>query len=134
MARDERVDGLLDAWLGSRRAPEWAVEEAQVERMVSAYIGGMPFLWLEVPTLRDGTSPRGHIERNCIALLSCATGAGDQPSQGWLGHRAASVKVTRSGLWNVNHVEEAYDPAFLGVLTELVRQARWAAPQQPSRS
>lgn len=134
IARDERVDGLLDAWLSTRRAPEWAVEEAQVERMVSAHIGGMPFLWLEVPTVHDGTSLRGHIEHNCIALLSCATGADDPPSQGWLGNHAASVKVTTSGLWNVNHVEETYDPAFLGVLTELVRQTRRAAPQQPSRS
>ena len=35
----------------------------------------MPFLWLAIPTRPDGSSDRALIERNTIAMLSCATGS-----------------------------------------------------------
>ncbi|MER7859675.1 hypothetical protein ABTX61_11260 [Amycolatopsis japonica] len=73
----------------------------------------MPFRWLAVSTGADGTSLRGAIERNSIALLSNLRGAPDRPSRTWLGRHALSDKVRASGLWNVNHVDEDYDPAFL---------------------
>ena len=55
--------------------------EADLERRVSAYIGQMPFLWLNVPDAPSPQSARGRIERNAIALLSNArTPAVDRPS------------------------------------------------------
>jgi hypothetical protein len=106
-------DGLLDAWTGRHRLPAWAALEDQVEFQVSRHIGAMPFLWLAVPDLSTGESDRGYIERNSIALLSCLTGGPDQPSNGWLGHHATNPKVRHSGLWNSNHVGDAYDLGFL---------------------
>ena len=74
--RDSLPDGLLKSWVSSHRNPEWAQAEDQLEREVSRYIGSMPFLWLAVPTKPDGSSDRGIIERNSIALLSCLTQRG----------------------------------------------------------
>jgi hypothetical protein len=90
--------------------------EDQVELEVSRYIGAMPFLWLAVADRQGGDSDRGSIERNSIALLSCLTGGPDQPSDSWLGRYAANSNVRHSGLWNSNHVHDAYDPSFLQVL------------------
>lgn len=117
--RDGLPDGLLRSWTSNTSDPEWAQEEDQLERAVSRHIGEMPFLWLAVPTRPDGTSERSYIERNSIALLSRLVGGLDQPSTAWLGHHATSGKVRHSGLWNSNHVNEAYDPAFLRLLATL---------------
>jgi hypothetical protein len=122
IARDENDAGLLTAWSTSSRTQEWTVAESGVEHRVSDYIGRMPFLWLSVPTNADGTSLRGYVERNSIALLSNAGHPVDLPSRGWLGRHAISSKVRKSGLWNVNHVEETYDPEFLGLMTTLVER------------
>jgi hypothetical protein len=122
--RDGQPDGLLESWASNQRHPQWAAREDQLERAVSLHIGTMPFLWLAVPSQPDGSSDRGRIERNSIALLSCVTDGPDKPSAGWLGHHATSTKVRQSGLWNSNHVGEGYDPAFLQLFANLVRQAR----------
>jgi hypothetical protein len=61
------------------------------------------------------------IERNSIALLSNYNKPHlDPPSQGWLGRHSDREKVRTSGLWNSNHVDESYDPAFLNELDRLV--------------
>ena len=111
---------VLESWLGKRENPAVADEEARVEQLVSAHIRQMPFLWLKVPTSSDGTSLRGYVERNCIALLSDAALDVDSPSSSWLGHDAASLKVRESALWNVNHVDEKYESAFLDTMRSLV--------------
>lgn len=96
--------------------------EADLERRVSAYVGQMPFLWLEIPDAPGPDSERGRIERNAIALLSHAQGAGaDAPSAQWLGGHSDRRLVRAAGLWNNRHVEEDYDEAFLDVLGALVR-------------
>ena len=81
----------------------------------------MPFLWLEVDDAPGAESLRGDIERNAIALLS---NFGKQPidpaSEGWLGHWCDRERVRKSGLWNSNHVDEQYDPEFLGRMKLLV--------------
>jgi hypothetical protein len=56
-----------------------------MEHRVSDYIGPMPLLWLSVPTQTDGTSPRGYIERNSIALISNPTGPLDPREPGLAG-------------------------------------------------
>ena len=96
--------------------------EADLERRVSAYVGQMPFLWLEVPDAPGPDSERGRIERNAIALLSHAkSSAADVPSAQWLGRHSDRPLVRAAGIWNNRHVEENYDNAFLDVLATLVR-------------
>ena len=85
----------------------------------------MPFLWIGIEDNAGMNSLRGLIERNSIALLSNYPNIGspneetlciDPPSQYWLGHWARNQGITKSGLWNSNHVEEHYDPCFLDTL------------------
>jgi hypothetical protein len=93
--------------------------EYLLEVAVSEHIGGMPFLWLAARDRAD----RALIAGNAIALLSHRSGGLDQVSAQWLGLEAASEKVRTSALWNEDHVDEAYDPAFLDTLERLVRSA-----------
>jgi hypothetical protein len=91
--------------------------EYQLEELVSEYIRSMPFLWLEVDDPPSKASHRKVIEANAIGLLSnWGRPAIDPPSAGWLGHQANRESVRRSGLWNVDHVKETYDPGFLQLL------------------
>lgn len=94
--------------------------EKPLERAVSEYIGAMPFLVLSADDEPGPGSVRGYIERNSIALLSAIGLEVDPPSSGWLGHDCPHPAVRASGLWNVNYVGEAYDPAFLDKLEGLV--------------
>lgn len=112
------------AVLLGRSRTELSADEAPIELAVSAYLRAMPFLWLSVDDEPGPNSVRGVIERNTIALLSNLDRPPlDTPSAGWLGHESGREKVRRSGLWNQRHVDEAYDPAFLGVLEDAVSRA-----------
>ena len=95
--------------------------ELCLERTVSKHIGAMPFLWLAVEDESGPDSLRGCIERNAIALLSNYERQSlDPPTSSWLGNHSDREKVRNSGLWNSNHVDENYDPAFLDVLARLI--------------
>ena len=117
LIRRDHVPGeLLRSWLDRRRpAGDRAGREAEIESQVSRYIGAMPVLWLGVPAPAD----RAYLERNSIALLSCLTGCPDTPSPAWLGRDAVPGEIGDSGLWNVEHVQEDYDPGFLRLLSRL---------------
>lgn len=112
--RDQLPDELLASWLARKPVTRHPAEPG-VERAVSALITAMPFTWLAVPNAPDGTSARGDIERNAIALL-----AHSPSSASWLGRHAAGSAVRNSGLWNVNHVNESYDRGFLDRLGERI--------------
>jgi hypothetical protein len=91
--------------------------EAPVEASVSAVIGAMSVLCVDVPDDPGPGSLRGSIERNAIALLSNrGKDAIDDASPSWLGRHSGRELVRASGLWNVEHVEGQYDAAFLDVL------------------
>ena len=99
--------------------------ELPIERDVSHYIGQMPFVCLDVPDAANAKSLRGVIERNSIALLSnYGKDQIDPPSADWLGHFSDRKRVQKSGLWNNNHVDEDYDPSFLGVLGNLIEDMK----------
>jgi hypothetical protein len=96
--------------------------EKATEREVSRIIRAMPFLWLEVGDAPGPASTRGYVERNSIALLSNLDKPPlDSASPAWRGRACdrGRARVRNSGLWNQNHVEEAYDPAFLDKLKGL---------------
>ena len=106
---------------GNTAAREVRLAERDLEREVSRTIAKMPFLWLSIEDDAAPNSLRGTIERNSIALLSNYNKPFlDLPSSGWLGHYSDRERVRKSGLWNQNHVDESYDPAFLRTLDELV--------------
>ena len=95
--------------------------EVEHEKVVSAYIGSMPFLWLPVDDEVGGAALRAHVERNTIGLLSnFEVHPIDPPSHTWLGHFSDRPRVRLSGLWNQNHVDESYDPTFLTTLKHLI--------------
>jgi hypothetical protein len=107
-----------------RSDPAATAAEAEVESAVSAYIGSMSILWVDVPDEPSASSQRGFIERNAIALLSNQFQPQDAPSTDWLGRYSRRREVRMSGLWNVNHVEGACDPAFLDSLEALAQRAQ----------
>ena len=122
--RDSWPRAIAVTWgKGSSASAADRNSEHPLEQAVSRYIRQMPFLWLAVEDSPSPTSLRGVIERNAIALLSNFNALDnplDSPSPKWLGRWADREEVHRSGLWNVKHVTESYDPAFLDLLEKLV--------------
>lgn len=113
----------LDSWgKGSSAGPEIRMREKDHEKRVSAYLGAMPFLWIEIDDDPGAESARGVVERNSIALLSGLHGDPvDPPSKDWLGHHSGREKVRLSGLWNQRHVDEQYSASFLDDLERRIR-------------
>jgi len=96
-------------------------EEYLLERRVSAYIREQPFLPVALDDEPGPDSDRTFVERNVIALLSNRdTDPVDPRPNDWLGRHSRSPEIRASGLWNVNHVDETYDPAALDRLAEAV--------------
>jgi hypothetical protein len=112
----------LESWGVGQSAPlEIRQSESNHERRVSAHIGMMPFLWLDIPDEAEGRAMRGMIERNSIGLLSNLNrDVIDPPSNTWLGRFSPRPKVRNSGLWNQNHVDEFHNPEFLDKLDSYI--------------
>ena len=116
---------ICDTWGQGNTAPaDVRKSERNLEQAVSRVIWSMPFLYLAIDDNAGPESRRGYIERNAIALLSNFQKATlDPPSQTWLGQFCDRERVRKSGLWNSNHVDERYDPAFLDVMSQFVEKA-----------
>jgi hypothetical protein len=121
-ARDARL--AVQTWGVKPVQREVRRTEQELEGRVSRYIGSMPLLWVPVEDPPSPQSRRAYIERNSIALLSNALvphrARLDPPSLDWLGLRCPHPDVSKSGLWNSNHVDEAYDPLFLDELERYI--------------
>lgn len=123
----ERDGFCCRTWDNGRGSAPREVRELEqpLEQAVSKVIGEMPVLWLAVEDEPGPNSLRGYIEKNAIALLSNYRGQSiDSPSRLWLGHYCNRERVRTSGLWNSNHVDELYDPAFLDAFADLMRQRK----------
>jgi len=106
---------------GSSAKRERRLSELEMEQRVSNYLRDLPFLWLNVDDEPSADSQRAYIERNTIALLSnYQRETVDARSDDWLGKHSRSEKIRKSGLWNVNHVDEEYDPTFLDDVSEAI--------------
>ncbi len=103
-----------------RENPNARAAEAAWERRVSAYLGGMRVLWVDVPDAAGPNSNRALIERNAIALLSNHLTPIEPASTGWLGHHSPHRDIRQSSLWNLKHVDGTYDPRFLDDLETAV--------------
>jgi hypothetical protein len=96
--------------------------EAALERRVSMLIGAMPVLWINALDDAGPASERAVIERGAIALLSNSLAPLIAPSVGWLGRHSIRKEIRASGLWNLRHVEDRLDLAFLDVLERAVER------------
>lgn len=94
--------------------------EADLERQVSEYLRALSLVWLNIPDNPGPSSDRAYIERNSIALLAGAAGPIDVASSQWLGNYCRHDSVRRSSLWNVDFVDDNYDPEFLDVFDKYV--------------
>jgi len=123
IARDGHLCSTWDD-RGSTASAAVRAGELALEREVSKIIRAMRFLCLAIDDEPGHSSARGYIERNAIALLSnYGKEPIDPPSPSWLGLHCSRERVRASGLWNANHVDESYDPAFLDQMYSLVTSA-----------
>lgn len=124
--------------------PEWGdqsadtrkikASEVRLERAVSKIIRQMPVLCLDVAGPAGSKSDRAYIERNSIALLSEVGSRVDSPTEQWLGRSSPKEAIRRSGLWNVNFVNDTtWDPEFLDIL-EFYARVTAGREKQPSAS
>jgi hypothetical protein len=90
---------------------------------VSKYLRDLPFLWVKIDDNPGPESDRAYVERNTIALVSnFRKDSLDIRDDDWLGKDSPREEIRCSGLWNINHVEENYDPAFLDRLETAVNE------------
>jgi len=117
-------DGLtLDTWgMGSSAVPAVTQAEHIHEQRVSQTLGQFGVLWLAVDDEPGKNSLRALLERNVIALLGGVNEGTDPASKGWLGRWAKAPMIRQSGLWNVRHVNDRFDPEFLSMWERLVRE------------
>lgn len=95
-------------------------QQRRLAKATSEHMWPMDFLFVPI----RGEECRRYIEKNAIALLSeYNKKAIDPASKGWLGRHSASERIKRSGLWNNNHVANAYEPEFIDRLEEYADQA-----------
>jgi hypothetical protein len=106
--------------IGQTASAEIKQCEHWLELKVSEYICSMPFLWLAVGDTPSNMSDRAYLERNTIALLSHREAPIDPPGPEWLGHWSPRPSIRNSGLWNVRHIDEQYDPRFLEIFEQYV--------------
>jgi hypothetical protein len=113
---------------GQTATGEIRVAEYDLERKVSEYIGAMSLLWLDIQDEPGPASDRAFIEQNAIALLSGTSGPIDLPRPAWLGRYNTRDAIRRSGLWNVNYVDDDYDPRFLKAMAAYVESTLGRTP------
>jgi 5'-3' exonuclease len=127
--RDSRVGEFPDWGDQSAGTLESRSSESELERLVSMTLSKMQILCLDVRDAAGPRSDRAYIERNAIALLAKLGFRIDAPSDAWLGRSSAHPSIRKSGLWNVNYVDEpSWDPAFLEVFDYYVRAMAGEAP------
>ena len=121
-------DGIdLPTWgLRSSASRDVRALERDHERRVSEYIGQMRVLWLNVPDAAGVDSARAFIERNAIALLSNRLDPYDRPGSSWLGSFSPRSLIQASGLWNLNYVEDRYEPTVVESIRRSVAHSRFA--------
>jgi hypothetical protein len=130
--RDSRIGEFPDWGDQSAGTAENKSLETELEKTVSATISRMQVLCLDIRDSAGSRSDRAYIERNAIALLSKVGSRIDTPSDTWLGRSSAHPCIRKSGLWNVNFVDEpTWDPAFLEVLDYYARATGGKAPFSP---
>ncbi|WP_227738973.1 hypothetical protein [Halorientalis pallida] len=60
------------------------------------------------------------IEQNLIALVSHYRRTAGPSDLDWLGYHSEKSEVYQSGLWNVRHVSDLFDPTAVDLLNDHV--------------
>lgn len=110
-----KVVGDVSSWGTARVEKSTLLAEREVEQAVSKYLSNLFVLLISIPGESEKINDRAYVEQNLIALLSNGCRPLDPPSSSWLGLNSAKREIRKSGLWNVNHVEQPFDPGFLEV-------------------
>ncbi|WP_247731078.1 hypothetical protein [Halovivax limisalsi] len=114
LARADLEDDYPEWGVGSSAGRDRRLSELDHEVRVSEYIRNLPFLWIDVDDEPGPDSERAYLESNLIALVSNYGAEPIDPrASDWLGRHCPSEAIRKSGLWNVNHVDEEFDPNFL---------------------
>jgi hypothetical protein len=130
----DNLQSLYPSWGHGQNAPaEIRQSEAPLEKLVSEYIGRMRIAWLSIDDPPSASSDRRFVERNAIALLTSPMLVHDDPSPSWLGRLSPHPLIRSSGLWNVQDVQESFDPRFFEVLTTYI-DVTLGLRQPPRRS
>jgi hypothetical protein len=121
-AEPDQHAGARPSWGNGSSAPQSVrAREYPLELQVSAVIRAMPMVWVSVPGAAGPENDRALIERGAIALLSNRRKPPiDASSPRWLGGFSPYPEVRESGLWNVKHVDDRYDTAFIDLLESYV--------------
>lgn len=121
--RDSLEEQYPEWGVGSSAGRELRLEELEMEQRVSDYIRDLPFLWVDIDDEPSPESDRAYIERNAIALVSnLGKEAIDPRNKEWLGQHCPVTDIKQSGLWNINHVDEGYQPEFLDTLESYINR------------
>ena len=121
--------------MGSSAPLEVRDRERRHELTVSGYLADTEILAVAVDDPPGPDSRRGTLERGLIALLANGHRAGlDPPSPQWLGHHAPTPAIRASGLWNVNHTHDAYDPAALELFARCLEHTPQLTRAEPPRT
>ncbi|WP_236044569.1 hypothetical protein [Haloarcula salinisoli] len=104
-------------------------QEHDIEQRVSEYIRELPFLWVDVPGDPGPECDRAEIEANTIAMVSHYRRSAGPSDLDWLGYHSPKSEVYQSGLWNVRHVSELYNPTVVDRLSEYVSSTNALAHQ-----
>jgi hypothetical protein len=111
----------VPTWGMGQIAPaETQAKERRLEAEVSTIIGNMRVLWLDVPDEPGPQSDRAFLERNAIGLLSRSYVLAGRRSASWLGNYSPNIKISTSGLWNLNHLNEIPNKDFAEVFSTYV--------------
>lgn len=123
-----KLTPLIPSWGTPVASKDALQDERELEQAVSKYLAGLLVLLIAIPGESDKTNDRAYIEQNLIALLSNRCKPLDPPSADWLGLRSPKQEIRKSGLWNINHVDQRFDPAFLDVLDYYAKMTATAEP------
>lgn len=106
----------VDTWGSSSSNKQALLAERELEQKVSEYLSRLHVALIDVAGASDKTNDRSYLEQNLIALFSNKCKPLDPPSYRWLGNSSDKREIRKSGLWNVNHVEQHFDPQYVDVL------------------
>lgn len=116
---------------GSSAGRDRRLAKHDLEQRVSDFIRALPVLWIDVDDEPGPDSDRAFVERNAIGLVSNYREEPLDPRDDrWLGTDSPSEAIREPGLWNVDHADEGYDPAFLDRFEAAVR----LTPESEGRS
>lgn len=106
-------------------------QEHELEQRVSEYIRTLPFLVINIPGDAGPDADRALIEKNLIALVSHARRTNPElQKDDWLGDRSPRAEISRTQLWNIQHVSSFYSDDIIQQVTPYINQTERVVPDE----